>query len=98
MKELSSETLEIMQSAVSLRTEQSLKPDFYYKRELPVNLKPLETMAWNFFWSWEQGGAELFRELEPSLWEKCEQNPRLLLKRIKPFRLWQKSIDPEYVE
>ena len=98
MRELSSETLETMKSAVSPQTEQSLKSDFYYKREMPENLKPLETIAWNYYWSWETGGAELFRELEPSLWEKCEQNPRLLLKKVKQFRLWQKSTDAEYVE
>lgn len=98
MKEFSAETLETMQSAVSLQTEQSYKTDFYYKRELPDNLKPLETIAWNYYWSWETGGAEIFRELEPSLWEKCEQNPRLLLKKIKQFRLWQKSTDLEYAE
>ncbi|HVE57410.1 MAG TPA: alpha-glucan family phosphorylase [Pyrinomonadaceae bacterium] len=98
MKEFSTETLEKMQSAVSLQTEQSYKNDFYYKRDLPDNLKPLETIAWNYYWSWETGGAEIFRELDPSLWEKCEQNPRLLLKQIKQFRLWQKSTDLEYVE
>ncbi len=98
MKEFSSETLKTMQSAVSLQTEQSLKTDFYYQRELPENLKSLETIAWNYFWSWETGGADIFRELEPTLWEKCEQNPRLLLKKIKQLRLWQKSTDFDYVE
>ncbi|MEP6900617.1 MAG: alpha-glucan family phosphorylase [Actinomycetota bacterium] len=87
-----------MQSAVSSQTEQSLKTDFFYKRELPENLKSLETIAWNYYWSWETPGAEIFRELEPSLWEKCEQNPRLLLKKIKQLRLWQKSTDLDYVE
>ncbi len=98
MKELSTETLERMQSSVSFQTEQSPKTDFFYQREFPENLRSLETIAWNYYWSWETGGAELFRELEPSLWEKCEQNPRLLLKKIKPFRLWQKSTDLDYVE
>jgi hypothetical protein len=60
MKEFSSETLERMHSAVSLQTEQSLKTDFFYKRELPENLKYLETIAWNYFWSWETPGAEIF--------------------------------------
>jgi glycogen phosphorylase len=98
MKEYSSESLETMQSAVSLQTEQSFKSDFYYKRELPENLKPLETIAWNYFWSWNTESTEIFRELEPSLWEKCEQNPRLLLKKIKSLRLWQKSTESDYVE
>ena len=98
MKEFSSETLEMMQSAVSPQTERTPKTDFNYKREIPENLKSLETIAWNYYWSWETGGAEIFRELEPALWEKCEQNPRLLLRKVKQFRLWQKSIDAEYVE
>ena len=98
MKEYSSETLEMMQSAVSSQTEQSFKSDFYYKRELPENLKPLEAIAWNYFWSWNTESTEIFRELEPSLWENCEQNPRLLLKKIKALRLWQKSTESDYVE
>jgi starch phosphorylase len=98
MMEISSETLEFMQAAVSSQTEQSITHYFKYKRELPENLKALETISWNYFWSWETAGAEIFRELEPSLWEKCEQNPRLLLKRINQLRLWQKSTDLDYVE
>jgi glycogen phosphorylase len=98
MKEISQETLETMQAAVSSQTEQSYKTDFNYKRELPENLKDLETISRNYFWSWETAGAEIFRELSPTLWERCEQNPRLFLKRVNQFRLWHKSIDQEYVE
>jgi glycogen phosphorylase len=97
MQEISSEALEKMQSGVSLQTEQSYRTNFYFNREIPENLKNLEEITWNYFWSWEAGGAEIFRELEPALWEECEQNPRLLLKRIRQLRLWQKSLDTEYV-
>ena len=98
MKEISSETFIDMQPALGIEPEQTFENTFYFKRELPENLKSLETIAWNYFWSWETAGAEIFRELEPALWEKCEQNPRLLLRKVKQFRLWQKSIDAEYVE
>ncbi len=97
MKEFSTETLETMQAGVSLQTEQSYRAYFHFNREMPENLKNLEEITWNYFWSWEAGGAEIFRELEPTLWEKCEQNPRLLLKRVNQLRLWQKSTDAEYV-
>ncbi len=97
MKETSSAILEFMQPAVSLKPEQSFRADFEFNREFPENLQPLETVSRNFYWSWTREGVELFRELEPSLWEKCEQNPRLFLKRIRQLRLWQKSLDTEYV-
>ncbi|HEY0659343.1 MAG TPA: alpha-glucan family phosphorylase, partial [Pyrinomonadaceae bacterium] len=87
-----------MMNAVGLQSEQSFRSDFFYVREMPENLQLLEKIAWNFYWSWRPSGAQLFRELEPSLWEKCEQNPRLLLKNISQLRLWQKSLDVDYVK
>ena len=86
-----------MVNAVGLQSEQSFRNDFFYTREIPENLQLLEKISWNFFWAWRPSGAKLFRELEPSLWEECEQNPRLLLKKISQFRLWQKSLDDDYV-
>ena len=71
-----------MHSAVSLKAEQSFRNDFYFKRDLPENLKPLEDISRNYYWSWTTGGAALFRELDPALWQQTEQNPRELLKKI----------------
>ena len=87
-----------MQSAVSQQTESNFKSDFYYQRDFPENLAFLERLSWNFYWSWQPEATNLFRELDPTLWEECEQNPRLLLKKIGELRLWQKSGDAEYVE
>lgn len=98
MKEFSTETVDNMAQAVSSRTEQSFRNDFSFKRELPANLRALEKISWNYYWSWQTEGTEIFRELEPALWEKCEQNPRVFLKQIKQLRLWQKSADTEFVE
>ncbi len=98
MEEISSNNLINMQSAVSPQTEQNFRNDFFYKRELPENLRFLEELAWNFYWSWRPEGVNLFRELDPRLWDKCEQNPRLLLRTVKDVRLWQKANDAKYVE
>ncbi len=98
MKEFPSETDTDMQSAAGLQTEHTFRSDFYFTRELPKNLNALETISWNFFWSWNPEGLELFRELDANLWDKCEQNPRLFLRKINELRLWQKSADLNYVE
>ncbi len=97
MKEISSETFTDMQPALGIEPEQTYKSTFYFNRELPENLLFLETLSWNFFWSWKPKGIKLFRELDPTLWEKCEQNPRVLLKNIKGLQLWQKANDADYI-
>jgi starch phosphorylase len=87
-----------MQSAATLQPEIAFRTDFYFNYELPENLSSLEILSWNFFWSWHPEGVELFRELDPTLWQASEQNPRVLLKYVNRLRLWQKSTDAGYVE
>ena len=97
MPEISNEVLPDMQTAVGVKAENNPRNDFYYSRELPENLRVLETIAWNFYWSWSVEGAELFRELDPQLWQKHEQSPRAVLKEVSELRLWQKAADENYV-
>jgi starch phosphorylase len=66
--------------------------------ELPSVLKPLARLSWNYWWSWSADGANVFRDLDPELWEECENNPRLLLARTSEFRLAQMATDPVYIE
>ncbi len=98
MKDISLETFLHMQTAAIPQTEQSFRHDFYFTRELPENLQFLDALSWNFFWSWKPEAAILFRELDPKLWDECEQNPRVLLEKISALRLWQKANDANYVE
>ena len=86
------------QQAVSPQTETTFRTDFEFNREIPENLKALDTISRNFYWSWQPEGSALFRDLDPELWDKCEQNPRLLLKKVSGLRLWQRSADANYVE
>src|SRR6266478_8243781 len=65
---------------------------------LPAPLKPLERLAWNYWWSWAPEGASIFRDLDLNIWDECEQNPRQLLARTSAFRLAQLATDPLYVE
>src|SRR5205807_1804535 len=67
-------------------------------RELPATLQPLRELSWNYWWSWAPDGAEVFRDLDPNLWQQCEQNPRLLLTQISDLRLAQVAADPSFAD
>ncbi len=68
------------------------------KRLLPKPLRILDRLAWNYWWSWAQDGASLFRDLDPAAWEVCEHNPRRLLAETSEFHIMQKAIDPVFVK
>jgi glycogen phosphorylase len=67
-------------------------------RQLPQTLQPLEKLAANYWWSWMPDGAEVFRDLDPSVWEQCDRNPRALLAQVPDLRLAQMAADPMLAE
>lgn len=67
-------------------------------RILPPPLDPLQPLSWNYWWSWAPDGNEVFRDLDPGLWQQCEQNPRLLLSQVSDLRLAQVAADPAYAD
>jgi glycogen phosphorylase len=87
-----------MQPATGRSPEGFKTADFKFTRVLPPTLAALEPISANFFWSWHPDGTALFRDLDPELWDTCEQNPRLFLKKIQGLRLWQQAADSAYVE
>lgn len=66
--------------------------------DLPGPLAELERIAKNFYWSWQPEGVDLFRSIDPVLWDKLEQNPLKLLSDANQLRLWQKANDAVYLE
>src|SRR5436190_15976909 len=68
------------------------------KKILPAPLTALEHLSWNYWWSWASDGASIFRDLDPDIWEDCEQNPRQLLSRASDYRLAQVATDPRYLD
>jgi len=86
----------IMQAAPGLESVISGTTNFDFTRQLPQNLSALDSISRNFYWSWRPEGTALFRDLDPELWDECEQNPRLLLKKVSGLRLWQRSADADY--
>jgi starch phosphorylase len=67
-------------------------------QRLPLSLRALERLSWNYWWSWSAHGPGVFRDLDPDIWEQYEQNPRLLLAKTSEYRLAQMATDPAYIE
>ena len=76
-----------MQPAAGLDLKTTSENNFDYTRQLPENLVQLNEISMNFYWCWRPEGVALFRDLDSALWDKCEQNPRLMLKKIRVSQL-----------
>ena len=52
------------------------------KSNIPEELRQLEELARNMWWSWNHNARSLFHMLDEALYEECNGNPVLLLERI----------------
>jgi len=67
-------------------------------RYLPESLKGLRDVALNFSWRWNRYARELFREVDPTLWNLTGRNPIELLQRVEPGRLTNLTRDPGFMD
>jgi len=68
------------------------------KSYIPESLRPLNEVAHNLWWTWNNEVGHLFRDLDPDLWHKTEQNPVLFLQRMNYERLEELSKDASVVK
>jgi phosphorylase/glycogen(starch) synthase len=59
------------------------------QQNIPENLKPLEELSRNLWWSWTQDAIDLFSCIDDTLWEEVEANPVELLERL-PYETLKK--------
>lgn len=98
MNDVFTDTANDMQTAVSFEPEQNFRENFDLNSELPDELSFLGTLSGNFYWSWNEECVRLFRDIDATVWDQCEQNPRRFLSVVKPVRLWQKASDESYLK
>src|SRR3989442_3103066 len=67
-------------------------------RQLPQTLRALEAIAENYWWSWAPDGAEVFRDLDPTLWQQTEHNPQILMAQVPDFRLAEMAAEPSFTD
>ncbi|HTF34207.1 MAG TPA: alpha-glucan family phosphorylase [Myxococcota bacterium] len=65
---------------------------------LPPPISPLARIAYNYRWTWTEGGGDVFRDMDPPLWQRSGFNPRWLIEALPPHRLQQLAADPSFVQ
>lgn len=66
-------------------------------RSIPEKLIALEELSKNLWWCWHEEAIELFRSINPELWEKSEHNPIVLLDKISLNRYKELEKDTIFV-
>jgi len=64
---------------------------------IPEQLSFLEVLSRNLWWSWKQDAVQLFRRINPRLWEESERNPIVFLTRISQTHLEELAKDDSFL-
>jgi starch phosphorylase len=70
---------------------------FTVRPRLPEALAPLEALAMNLRWSWDERTRELFRWVDPDAWEEGHHDPVRLLGSVSRERLAELAADPGFM-
>ena len=68
------------------------------RSSVPAALQPLEEIAHNMWWSWNNEVGHLFNEMDPQLWHDVQQNPVLFLGRMNYEKLEALAADKAIVD
>lgn len=69
-----------------------------FQPTLPKSLLGLDELANDLYYSWNTETRMLFRRLDKDLWEKCNHNPKLFLRRIAQQKLDEASHENSFME
>ncbi|MCW2889129.1 MAG: glycogen phosphorylase [Streptosporangiaceae bacterium] len=70
---------------------------FTVRTVLPETLQPLEELVLNLRWSWHHETLELFRSVDPDLWETVHHDPVRLLGEVSAARLAVLAADKRFL-
>jgi alpha-glucan phosphorylase-like protein len=65
--------------------------------KVPEKLHPLRELSKNLWWSWNDECRELFNDIDPRIWEKCEHNPIILLEETSLERFSELESDDSFI-
>ena len=64
---------------------------------MPEPLAFLETLSRNLWWSWKKEAEELFRRINPHLWEESERNPIVFFSKVPFSRLEELAVEESFL-
>lgn len=76
----------------------AMTPAAKLSAKLPLPLKRLADLAYNYWWSWANGHVSLFQNINPDEWQRSGHNPVALLESASYERLTQLAEDPLYLK
>lgn len=71
--------------------------EFQVRPNIPQAIAPLREIAMNLWFSWNWEAVQLFMRLNPELWERCYQNPVLMLGSLSQEELEAAAGDESFV-
>ncbi|MFO7657623.1 MAG: alpha-glucan family phosphorylase [Bacteroidales bacterium] len=96
--EIEEKQVEQVREEVFIQSNEPIWKKIIVKSKLPENLKYLNELSQNLWWSWDDEAQELYETIDPELWEACEHNPAVLFEQVPYDRLISLSRDKEYVD
>jgi starch phosphorylase len=70
---------------------------FTVRPHLPEALAPLEELAMNLRWAWDDRTRDLFRWVDPDAWDATHHDPVSMLATASPARLAELATDPAFL-
>lgn len=70
---------------------------FVVSPTMPPALAPLKELAYNYWWCWHEDAIDLFRRIDPVLWEEVHHNPVALISGVPNEKLQQLADRTEYL-
>ena len=64
---------------------------------VPTRIGRLADVAYNYWWAWNPSATDLFRRIDPSLWEEIYHNPIQFLRNVRQKNLVAASNDALWV-
>jgi len=65
---------------------------------VPDSLSGLLELSKNYWWTWNYEAPELFKSIDPDLWEETGGNPVVFLQRISKRKLNDLQSDPDFMK
>ena len=66
-------------------------------KNIPEKLSALEELSRNMWWSWNYDALDLFKSIDPVLWEATEKNPVYFLEKLPYTKLVDLEKDSEFM-
>lgn len=70
---------------------------FQVRPSIPEELSFLEVLSKNLWWSWQFDAMELFRRIDPRIWEYSKRNPVAFLTQVPQKRLEELAKDEHFL-